>query len=89
MHQIRIHLTCLKAPIVCDETYGGKMIYLSELKKKGFNLKQETEELPLIKRVALHAYSLKFTLLNGEEIQIIAPYPKDFDVLVKQLEKNS
>jgi len=43
MHQIRIHLTCLKAPIVCDETYGGKMIYLSELKKKGFNLKHETE----------------------------------------------
>jgi 23S rRNA pseudouridine955/2504/2580 synthase len=89
MHQIRIHLTCLKAPIVCDEQYGGKMIYLSELKKKGFNLKQNTEEQPLIKRVALHAYALKFTLLNGEEIQIIAPYPKDFDVLVKQLEKNS
>jgi len=88
MHQIRIHLTCLKAPIVCDEQYGGKFIYLSELKKKGFNLKQETEEQPLIKRVALHAYSLKFMLLNGEEIEIVAPYPKDFDVLVKQLEKN-
>jgi 23S rRNA pseudouridine955/2504/2580 synthase len=89
MHQIRIHLTCLKAPIVCDEQYGGKFIYLSELKKKNFNLKQDTEEQPLIKRVALHAYSLKFTLLNGEEIEIIAPYPKDFDVLVKQLEKHS
>ncbi len=89
MHQIRIHLTCLKAPIVCDETYGGKMIYLSELKKKGFNLKNDTEEQPLIKRVALHAYSLKFALLNGEELEVIAPYPKDFDVLVKQLEKHS
>ncbi len=89
MHQIRIHLTCVKAPIVCDETYGGKKIYLSELKKKGFNLKQNTEEQPLIKRVALHAYSLKFTLLNGEELEVVAPYPKDFDVLVKQLEKHS
>jgi 23S rRNA pseudouridine955/2504/2580 synthase len=89
MHQIRIHLACLKAPIVCDETYGGKPIYLSELKKKGFNLKQNTEEQPLIKRVALHAYSLTFSLLNGEELEVIAPYPKDFDVLVKQLEKHS
>jgi 23S rRNA pseudouridine955/2504/2580 synthase len=88
MHQIRIHLSCLKAPIVCDETYGGKLIFLSELKKKGFNLKQDTEEQPLIKRVALHAYSLSFALLNGESIQITAPYPKDFDVLVKQLEKH-
>lgn len=89
MHQIRIHLACLKAPIVCDETYGGKPIYLSDLKKKGFNLKQNTEELPLIKRVALHAYALTFTLLNGEELEAVAPYPKDFDVLVKQLEKHS
>lgn len=89
MHQIRIHLTCLKAPIVCDETYGGKFIYLSELKKKGFNLKNDTEEQPLIKRVALHAYSLTFTLLNGEEIVVVAPYPKDFDVLIKQLDKHS
>ena len=30
MHQIRIHLTCLKAPIVCDEMYGGKYVYLSD-----------------------------------------------------------
>jgi len=88
MHQIRIHLTCLKAPIVCDEQYGGKPIYLSEIKKKTFNLKNDTEEQPLIKRVALHAYSLKFNLLNDEEITVIAPYPKDFDVLVKKLEQH-
>ncbi len=88
MHQIRIHLTCLKAPIVCDEMYGGEMIFLSDLKKK-FNLKKETEELPLMRRVALHAYSLTFHLLNGEVKDVVAPYPKDFAVLVKQLDKNS
>lgn len=88
MHQIRIHLTCLKAPIVSDELYGGSMLYLSSLKKK-FNLKQETEEQPLIKRVALHAYSLSFQLLDGSPITIEAPYPKDLEVLVRQLEKNS
>ncbi len=88
MHQIRIHLVCLKAPIVCDPTYGGEMIYLSNLKRK-FNLKKETEEQPLIKRVALHAHSLTFKLLNEEIIKIEAPYPKDFEVLVKQLDKFS
>jgi 23S rRNA pseudouridine955/2504/2580 synthase len=88
MHQIRIHLVCLKAPIVCDPTYGGEMIYLSDLKRK-FNLKKETEEQPLIKRVALHAHSLTFRLLNAEIIKIEAPYPKDFEVLVKQLDKFS
>jgi 23S rRNA pseudouridine955/2504/2580 synthase len=88
MHQIRVHLMCLKAPIVCDPTYNGEPIFLSELKRK-FKLKQEAEEWPLIQRVALHAYSLTFSLLNDESITVEAPYPKDFDVLVKQLEKNS
>jgi 23S rRNA pseudouridine955/2504/2580 synthase len=88
MHQIRIHLVCLKAPIVCDPTYGGEMIYLSDLKRK-FNLKKDTDELPLMKRVALHSHSLTFKLLNDEVITVVAPYPKDFEVLVKQLEKFS
>jgi 23S rRNA pseudouridine955/2504/2580 synthase len=88
MHQIRIHLSCLKAPIVCDELYGGKQLYLSTLKRK-FNLKKDTDERPLINRVALHAYALNFSLLNNEPIQIIAPYPKDLDVLITQLAKNA
>ena len=86
MHQIRIHLSCLKAPIVCDPQYGGEPIFLSSLKKK-FNLKKETEELPLIQHVALHAHSLSFALMNGEPVRVEAPYPKDFEVLVKQLNK--
>lgn len=86
MHQIRVHLQCLKAPIVCDPTYGGDMIYLSQLKRK-FNLKNQTEELPLIKRVALHAYSIAFKDLDDQVISVVAPYPKDFDVLIKQLDK--
>lgn len=88
MHQIRVHLMCLKAPIVYDPTYGGEPVFLSQIKKK-FNLKKDTEELPLIQRVALHAHSLTFTMLNDEPMTFEAPYPKDFDVLVKQLEKNA
>jgi 23S rRNA pseudouridine955/2504/2580 synthase len=88
MHQIRIHLSQVKAPIVCDPQYGGNPVYLSELKKK-FNLKKDTEELPLIQRVALHARSLEFKSKSGDLIRGEAPYPKDFAVLVKQLEKYS
>ncbi len=88
MHQIRVHLQCLNAPIVCDPTYGGDYIFLSQLKRK-FNLKQETEELPLIKRVALHAHSIHFIDLDENILEVTAPYPKDFEVLVDQLLKSS
>ena len=86
-HQIRAHLAHIKAPICCDDTYGGKPLYLSKIKKK-YNLKKGTEEQPLIKRFALHAYSITFKNLKGEDTTLIAEYPKDYAVLVKQLEKN-
>lgn len=88
MHQIRIHLAHMKAHIVGDVAYGGKMFYLSGI-KRNYHLKKGTEEQPLIKRIALHAYKLTFEDVNGKLIAIEAPYPKDFAVLLKQLEKNS
>lgn len=87
MHQIRIHLSCLHAPIVSDKQYGGKFLYLSEL-KRSFKLKKHTEELPLIQRVALHAHTLAFRDLNEEVIIATAPYPKDMSALLKQLRNN-
>lgn len=88
MHQIRVHLSSIEAPITGDEMYGGKPLYLSTIKRK-YNLKKWTEEQPLIKRLALHAHSLTFKGLNGKELSIEAPYPKDFRVLTEQLDKNS
>jgi RluA family pseudouridine synthase len=88
MHQIRLHLMYLKAPIVNDVLYGGEVLFLSSLKRK-FNLKQETEEQPLIKRFALHSTQLGFKLMNGEQVVVEAPYPKDFQVLVKSLQQYS
>jgi RluA family pseudouridine synthase len=88
MHQIRIHLASLGASIAGDDQYGGKPVMLSQLKRK-FNLKKDTEEQPLMKRMALHAFSIEFELLNGEKRVFEAPYPKDIQALIRQLELNS
>jgi RluA family pseudouridine synthase len=87
MHQIRIHLTTLKASITGDEMYGGKPFLLSQIKRK-FNLKKDTEEQSFMKRMALHAFSLEFNDLIGNRQIIQAPYPKDFQALIRQLEIN-
>ncbi len=87
MHQIRIHLSLLNATITGDEQYGGKPLYLSAI-KKGFNLKKNTEEEPLMKRMALHAKSLIFKSMKDEKLTLEAPYPKDFQALIRQLEAN-
>ena len=86
MHQIRVHLSSMKMPIVGDTMYGGKEIYLSKLKKK-FHLKEGAVELPLIKRFALHAFSITYKDIAGDVQYFEAPYPKDFRVLITQLEK--
>lgn len=88
MHQIRIHLASQKAPITGDETYGGKPFLLSSV-KRGFNLKKDTEEGSFLKRMALHAYSLEFQDLAGKLRKIEAPYPRDMQALIRQLELNS
>jgi RluA family pseudouridine synthase len=85
MHQIRVHLAFLHAPITGDELYGGKPFFLSQV-KRNFNLKKETEEQPIMKRMALHAFSLSFHDLSDGIQTVQAPYPKDMDVLIKQLE---
>jgi len=87
-HQVRIHSKEMGHPVVCDELYDdGKPILLSSLKKK-FNLsKNELEERPILNRLALHALSLKFTNINGEEIKLEAPLPKDMKAFLQQLSK--
>lgn len=88
MHQIRIHLATQRASITGDETYGGKPFLLSQV-KRGYKLKKGTEEEPFMKRMALHAFSLQFEDISGKRHIVEAPYPKDFQALIRQLELNS
>lgn len=84
-HQIRIHLKHAGFPIVGDELYGGKNLWLSRL-KKDFRLKPGHEERPLISRVALHAEELSLPHpVTGEIITIKSEWPKDLKVAVKYL----
>ncbi len=88
MHQIRIHLATQKASITADTQYGGVFPYQSQIKKK-FRLAKDEEERPMINRFALHARTLKITLPTGEVVEASADYPKDLEVLIKLLRKNS
>lgn len=86
MHQIRIHLATQRASIAGDEMYKGLLVYLSKIKRK-YHLGKDQEEQPIMKRFALHAREVSFKLMNGEPLTVLAPYPKDFETLLKQLEK--
>ena len=88
-HQIRVHMKHIGHPIVCDDLYGdGKPVLLSQLKAK-FKLSQaDEEERPLLNRLALHSCKLSFKGLNGENVALEAPLPKDLRATLNQLEKN-
>jgi RluA family pseudouridine synthase len=84
-HQIRIHLKHAGFPIVGDELYSGKQLWLSRL-KKDFRLKPGREERPLMSRVALHAEELTVPHpVTNEPVTIKSEWPKDIRVAVKYL----
>lgn len=86
MHQIRIHLATQRAAIVGDLLYRGKPLYLSQIKKRGFTMSKNEEEQPIMKRFALHARQLRFSI-DRQDYSFEAPYPKDFATLLRLLEK--
>lgn len=86
-HQIRVHLAESGFPIVCDPLYGsGKPVLLSAIKQKWHG--DIYTELPLIKRLALHAYHIGCAHpRTGETLSLTAAYSKDFKSIVNQLRK--
>ncbi|MES1215955.1 MAG: RluA family pseudouridine synthase [Bacteroidota bacterium] len=87
-HQIRVHMQNIGHAIVCDELYGdGKPVLISSLKNKFKLSKNELEERPILNRLALHAWQLKFISLDGKKIELEAPLPKDLRAVLQQLNK--
>jgi 23S rRNA pseudouridine955/2504/2580 synthase/23S rRNA pseudouridine1911/1915/1917 synthase len=86
-HQVRVHMKDIGHPIVCDELYGdGKPILLSSIKHNFRLSKNEEEERPILNRLALHAYELKFDSLN-KNYEFEVPIPKDLKATLQQLSK--
>jgi 23S rRNA pseudouridine1911/1915/1917 synthase len=86
-HQIRVHLSALGLPILADPLYGdGRGFFLSSIKR---NYLKKEEEQPLLRRTALHAFSLSFNHpATHENIVVEAPLPKDMEAVLKALRKH-
>ncbi len=80
-HQIRVHLSHIKHPIVADDMYGGKLVYPWQLA----DAEQAVEE-PVISRCALHAFSIEFRHpTTNEMVKFEAPLPADMQHLLDML----
>jgi len=82
-HQIRVHLSYLKHPIVADDMYGGKLVYPWQLADA-----EPAVEEPVIARCALHAWTLEFTHpTTNQRVKFEAPLPADMQHLLDLLRK--
>jgi len=82
-HQIRVHLSYIKHPIVADDMYGGKLVYPWQLQDA-----ESAPQDPIISRVALHASTLEFKHPTTNEIvKFEAPLPEDMQNLLDMLRK--
>jgi 23S rRNA pseudouridine1911/1915/1917 synthase len=78
-HQIRIHLSHIGFPIVGDDMYGGRHLFVHDLPGA-------TGEGPIITRQALHAAMLGFTHpMTNVPVTFQAPLHADMHLLVRML----
>jgi 23S rRNA pseudouridine1911/1915/1917 synthase len=89
-HQIRVHLSHMGHPVLCDKNYGGgKRVTQEQLSGKvPFSLSDEkTDGTVLLCRQALHACRLAFEHpATGQPLEIIAPLPADMQSVLDCLE---
>jgi 23S rRNA pseudouridine1911/1915/1917 synthase len=82
-HQIRVHLSYIKHPIVADDMYGGSVVYPWQLADA-----EPAVQQPVISRVALHAHMLEFRHPKTDEmVKFEAPLPEDMQNLLNMLRK--
>ncbi|MFK8113979.1 MAG: RluA family pseudouridine synthase, partial [Rubripirellula sp.] len=82
-HQIRVHLSHIGCPVLCDRLYAGHCeITTSMLQGKS----REPAEVPVLTRQALHARKLSFVNpQTGKEMTFEAPLPQDLQAVVDRL----
>ena len=96
-HQIRVHLSALGHPVVCDELYGNNKPVLLSAIKRGWR-GDPLEEQPLLSRLGLHAaelfipgYGIRVAQDEATEagLMLKAPLPRDMAALIRQMEKTA
>jgi RluA family pseudouridine synthase len=86
-HQLRVHLQKTGLPLAGDRLYGGAPLLLSKL-KRGYRLKPNHIERPLVDRPALHAEQIAFPHpVSSVAMEIRAPWPKDIAIAVRYLRR--
>lgn len=91
-HQIRVHLAHIGMPLLVDPLYNPPRdrapvgLMLSQF-KRGYRESRGQEERPLIARLTLHAEKLRFGHPNGQQVEIVAPVPKDLRAALNMLSK--
>ncbi len=93
-HQLRVHCSYIKHPIVADDVYGGKPVTLEQIVgykpmpvegEPGYGMLPTD---PIITRQALHAMELTFRHpATGESVTFTAPLKPDMQLLIDLLEK--
>jgi 23S rRNA pseudouridine1911/1915/1917 synthase len=82
-HQIRVHMTHIKHPLVGDLQYGGRPRLPKNASESFVNM------LRGFKRQALHAIQLSLTHPTSQELMSWqAPLPDDFEALLAELQKD-
>ena len=91
-HQIRLHFTQIRCPVLCDKLYGGRsQLTAGELRTWCRNKSiagDFADDAILLERQALHAHRLCFAHpTSGEELEVTAPIPDDMQELLLLLRK--
>ena len=80
-HQIRVHLSHIGCPVLCDRQYGGR----AEI-TRGEIRRDPSDTLVLLDRQALHARRLQFSHpKTGERMELEAPLPADLQGVLDEL----
>ena len=85
-HQIRVHLSSIKHPILNDFLYKGGEEIIDSFHQ---NFRKDIKKvLKCIDRVALHAYKIKLIHpVSKENMSFVAPLPDDFKNTLKALDE--
>jgi 23S rRNA pseudouridine1911/1915/1917 synthase len=89
-HQIRVHFSAMKHPVVGDTLYGAAEIAIGGAGGSGTNRGRVERKMPALARNFLHATKLGFAQpRSGEWIEVQAPLPEELKTFLKMLASES